>query len=195
MARRTPRGQLIAVDGGGPAVAAAARHLARVLRSRNGDGGISSWNSSGIFTELAAAEPGVSGPSARTLALLYAADLAFRIRWQIRPAIEAGQWVVAVPYVETIKALGMAAGLPRRWLVELFRFVPKADICYHATDKSRHGNAAKGGLTDSFLSALAASGDSMDPAQLRKRSMEYLTSLERRGRIRRLPPGVRSVRL
>jgi hypothetical protein len=192
MARRITRGQLIAVDGSGPAVAAAAKSLARALRSEHGQGGVSPWDSSGIFTELAAAETGTPGPSARTLALLYAADLAFRVRWQILPAIEAGQWVVAAPYVETVKALGTAAGLPRRWLQELFRFAPRADASYHVTDKrARAGSAAKGGSADCFLTVLMSSSDSIDPAQLRKRSLDYLTALEKRGRCRRLRPSPR----
>ena len=49
------RGRLIAVDGSnGSNVAAAALSLARALRTATGSGGVSSWDSSGIFTELAA---------------------------------------------------------------------------------------------------------------------------------------------
>ncbi len=58
--------------------------------------------------------------------LLYAADLAFRVRWQIEPALAAGKTVIAAPYVETALALGRAAGLNEEWVAELLRFAPKA---------------------------------------------------------------------
>ena len=44
-------------------------------------------------------------PRPRTLILLYAADLAFRLRWQIRPVLEEGTHVIAAPYLETVVAL------------------------------------------------------------------------------------------
>ena len=37
----------------------------------------------------------------RTLLLLYAADLAFRLRWEIRPALAEGHTVIAAPYLDT----------------------------------------------------------------------------------------------
>jgi len=186
--RRLRQGRLIAVDGGsGPAVAAAAKSLSRALRGANTHGGLSPWDSSGIFTELAAAEGGIPGPSARTLTLLYAADLAFRVRWQIGPAIEAGHSVVAAPYVESAKALGIAAGLPRRWLDHLFRFAPKPDICYHVSERgARAARRTPEGYAECFANALAASGGAVDPAELRSRCVQYLTALERRGRCSRL---------
>ena len=51
--------------------------------------------------------------SPRTLLLLYAADLAFRLRWEIRPALDAGQTVIAAPYLDTAFAFGRACGLSR----------------------------------------------------------------------------------
>ena len=77
-------------------------------------GGISSWDASGIFGEVVVAEESAGLPSARTLLLLYAADLAFRLRWEIKPALAEGLIVVAVPYVDTAIAFGRAAGLERR---------------------------------------------------------------------------------
>jgi thymidylate kinase len=53
-----------------------------------------------IFFELHGLESG-EHMSPRTLILLYAADLHFRLRWQILPALDEGQTVVAAPYVET----------------------------------------------------------------------------------------------
>jgi hypothetical protein len=183
-ARGAARGQLIAVDGGGAALTAAAKTLTAALRKEREGSGVSAWDASGIFTELVAVEE-IPGPSARTLTLLYAADLAFRLRWQIRPALDAGLSVVAAPYVETAKALGIAAGLPRKWLQEVFRFAPKPDSCYHVVDRAPRARAAKGDYIDCFVSAMASSDHAVDAGQLRKQSVAYLTALEKNGRCRR----------
>jgi len=96
-------GGLIAVDGvNGAAVVTAARAaVATVPRARRG--GVSLWDASGLFGDLMIAPPAAGAPSARTLVLLYAADLAFRLRWEIRPALDAGKTVVAAPYVSTAR--------------------------------------------------------------------------------------------
>ena len=107
---------MIAVDGvdaGGRA-----RRGARARSARRARGGISRWDASGVFQELAVADDAAGAPSARTLLLLYAADLAFRLRWQIRPALAEGRTVVAAPYVDTAMAFGRAAGLKPAWLIE-----------------------------------------------------------------------------
>jgi thymidylate kinase len=117
---------LIAVEGvNGAAVAAMARTvLADVKRAHRG--GVSGWDASGVFGELAVAEEDEAGlPSARTLLLLYANDLAFRLRWEIKPALAEGRTVIAAPYVESAVAFGRAAGLPRKWLQALFHFAPR----------------------------------------------------------------------
>jgi hypothetical protein len=121
-ARRASTGALIAVDGVDAAAVLAAARAALESRSR---GGISRWDASGVFQDLAVAETAAGAPSARTLLLLYAADLAFRLRWQIRPALADGRAVVAAPYVDTAMAFGRAAGLPAGWLANLFRFAPR----------------------------------------------------------------------
>jgi hypothetical protein len=120
-------GRLIAVDGvGHPAVAAAAREaLAGVPRRQRG--GISWWDASGVFEELAIAGPEATTASPRTLLLLYAADLAFRLRWEIRPLLEEGRTVVAAPYVATAMAFGRAVGIEPEWMENLFQFAPPAD--------------------------------------------------------------------
>lgn len=116
---------LIAVDGvAGSAIAAGARvALASIERARRS--GISHWDASGVFEELAVADEEAGRPSIRTLLLLYAADLAFRLRWEIRPALAEGFSVVAAPYVDTAVAFGLAAGLNREWLANLFQFAPR----------------------------------------------------------------------
>ena len=183
-ARGAARGQLIAVDGGGAGLTAAARTLTTALRKEREGSGVSAWDSSGIFTELAA-EDEIPGPSARTLTLLYAADLAFRLRWQIRPALDAGLSVVAAPYVETAKALAIAAGLPRKWVQEVFRFAPKPDSCYHVVTRGPRPKTAKVDYVDCFVNAMAAGDQAIDAGQLRKQSVAYLTALEKNGRCRR----------
>jgi hypothetical protein len=117
----TPR--LIAVDG---IQAAAVIAEARAALGAPSRGGISKWDASGVFQELAVADETAGAASARTLLLLYAADLAFRLRWQIRPALADGRTVVAAPYIDTAVAFGRAAGLKPGWLTNLFRFAPRA---------------------------------------------------------------------
>lgn len=120
--RSNPR--LIAVDGidSGAVIAAARKALGSPSR-----GGISHWDASGVFQDLAVADDAAGAPSPRTLLLLYAADLAFRLRWEIKPALAEGYTVVAAPYVETAIAFGRAAGVPMGWLANLFRFAPRAN--------------------------------------------------------------------
>ncbi len=124
-----PRGHLIAVDGSrGSDISSAADTLAKRLRRLGVECVISRWDASGLFGELA--HTGRPGPqvSPRTLSLVYAADLAFRLRWEIRTAIETGGVVIAAPYLETAVAFGSACGLPESWLRELLRFAPAPDV-------------------------------------------------------------------
>ena len=64
-------------------------------------------------------------PSPRTLLLLFAADLAFRLRWEIEPALAEGKVVIAAPYIETAVAFGRATGISAGWLANLFGFAPR----------------------------------------------------------------------
>ena len=115
-------GRLISLDGAdGETLRRAAKTLAVQNRPR---GAVSQWGASGIFDELLAAGPGAGRPSMRTLLLLYAADLAFRLRWEIKPALAEGRLLIVAPYVDTAVALGRAAGLDTQWLKNLFGFVP-----------------------------------------------------------------------
>lgn len=118
-------GRLIAVDGSrGKDANAAAKAIAAELKRRDIECAISRWDASGLFTELAAAARGDRLISPRTLSLVYAADLAFRLRWEIRPVLESGGVVIAACYVETAIAFGSSCGLEEKWLVELLRFAP-----------------------------------------------------------------------
>jgi hypothetical protein len=139
---RTPSGRLIALDGtsGSALLAAARKALAAIPPAARG--GISRWDASGVFAELAMAEVDAGQPSPRTLLLLYAADLAFRIRWEIAPTMAAGRVVIAAPYVDTALAFGRAVGLPFPWLSNLFRFAPRPSerhIVEHKPTRTRRG--------------------------------------------------------
>jgi hypothetical protein len=138
------RARLIAVDGVDPAAVLAEARAALGQPSRGG--GISRWDAWGVFEELAVAEAAAGSPSARTLLLLYAADLAFRLRWQIRPALAEGRTVIAAPYVATALAFGRAAGLKPSWLMNLFRFAPRAHERRFAHATAGRAAAAKGGF-------------------------------------------------
>jgi hypothetical protein len=182
---RARRGRLIALDGGAVALSPAVKDIVKALAAADIPRGVSSWDASGIFTELFAAETGMHFVSARTMTLLYAADLAFRLRWQIVPSLAEGRFVIAAPYVETAKALGAAAGLSRKWLAELFRFAPKADIAYHVTHHL-HPAAMSQSYFERFSTTLQDSDVPIPPEDIRKRSREYLASLEKRRRVLRL---------
>jgi hypothetical protein len=118
---KASKAKLVSIDGVDASALVAAARRAIVGPGR---GGISHWDASGIFQDLEVADAAAGAPSARTLLLLYAADLAFRLRWEIRPALAAGRTVVAAPYVATAVAFGRAAGVPAGWLANLFRFAP-----------------------------------------------------------------------
>lgn len=125
----TSPGRLIAIDGSrGKDVNAAAAAVAAGVREAGGDCAISRWDASGLFGELSVAARGDRNLSARTLSLVYAADLAFRLRWEIRPALEAGGIVVAAAYVETAVTFGASCGLKEDWLRQLLRFAPEGEL-------------------------------------------------------------------
>jgi hypothetical protein len=118
-------GQLVAVEGViGGSVIETARTLA--ASARDSRGVISVWDGSGIFSEVAVTEEIAGRPSARTLLLLYASDLVFRLRSEVQPALDSGAMVVVAPYVETAIAFGRAAGIDTRWIADMFAFAPKS---------------------------------------------------------------------
>ncbi len=136
MAQTTPApGRLIAIDGSrGADVNKTATLLVGELRKRGISCAVSRWDASGLFGELA--QTGERGSvSMRTLSLVYAADLAFRLRWEIQPALAAGAVVIAAPYIETAIAFGSACGLPEQWLRELLRFAPVPGVQGLATER------------------------------------------------------------
>lgn len=131
------RARLIAIDGSrGADVTRSADRLAAALRRRGVTCAISRWDASGLFGDLAQTAERAS-LSPRTLSLVYAADLAFRLRWEIRAALDADGVVIAAPYVETAIAFGVGCGLPEQWLRELLRMAPAADVQALARERKR----------------------------------------------------------
>ena len=139
MAGTTPTpGRLIAIDASrGRDLAAEAEAIATRLRARGVPCGISRWDASGLFGDLLMADPEelIVGP--RTLTLLYAADLMFRLKWEIRPALASGQVVIAAPYAATAVAVGVGVGLPEAWLREVLRFADAPDARIYAPERKR----------------------------------------------------------
>jgi hypothetical protein len=180
------RGKLIALEGtGGRSMALAARQLERKFRTPQTETGISPWDSSAIFLQIAQGGHGMAGAPVRTLILLYAADLAFRLRWQIRPILEDGNHVIAAPYVETAVGFGRAAGLSTSWLRRVFAFAPEPDVCYRVPEAtipvSRRGTPS-----DSFLEFCLAqlrNGPAQwDAEEIRCGFLYHLDRLETRGK-------------
>lgn len=173
MAPKAPApGQLLSLDivEGREGVNAAKKLLK--MRSVAG-GGISTWDASSIFFEMSGLEVS-DKPSPRTLLLLYAADLFFRLRWEIMPALEEGKDVVAVPYLETGYAFGAIVGLPKNWLTEVFRFAPKAAESFQTNGPEvvKLGDATSGFVE--FCSSVLSK-------DLRPEFAAYFEELKRRG--------------
>ena len=130
------RGRLIAIDGSrGKDTTAAAADVIEALKAKKVECSLSRFDASGLFGELAAAARGDRDISARTLTLVYAADLAFRLRWEIRPVLDAGGVVIASPYVDTAVAFGTACGLGEDWIRQLLRFAPRPALRARAGEK------------------------------------------------------------
>ena len=176
MTAKQPR--LISVDCvNGQALMDAARKLAAV--HRRDKAGISAWGASGIFDELTVAEPEAGIPSVRTLLLLYAADLAFRLRWEIRPALEEGRLVIAAPYVATAMALGQAAGLEPEWLTDLFYFAP-APSEHHVIEPPARQRVDGEGFVEFAWRRLDTQAGDVTRRQLMDRTRRHLRAIAKR---------------
>ncbi|MCU1234193.1 MAG: hypothetical protein JWP63_2160 [Candidatus Solibacter sp.] len=181
-------GRLIALEGsGGRPMAVATKVLARELRRPDEETGSSAWDASDLFFQIAQGAHGLPGPSPRTLILLYASDLAFRLRWQIRPALEDGVTVIAAPYLETVIGFGRAAGLPTVWLREVFEFAPAADECYRVPEDGiafdRRGTPANS-FVEFSLAQLRKGPGIWDTEELRAGCLSHLKRMEARGKCR-----------
>src|SRR6185295_6700098 len=171
-----PKPRLIAFDGVEASAVLAAAKAALAASAPGARGGISRWDASGIFQDLAVADDEAGAPSARTMLLLYAADLAFRLRWQIRPALAEGRTDVVAPYVDTAVAFGRAAGLQAGWLTNLFNFAPRAAERHFVHLREGHSTGAKGGFVGF---ACERAGGGADNSSSRRMLEETATRLRR----------------
>jgi hypothetical protein len=192
-----PNGRLIALEGTrGKDLQEAGKRLASVFAGDRGGAGYSSWDASNTFYELSIGK--VKNPAApvRSLLLLYASDLMFRLRWEIEPALKEGLTVVAAPYVESAVAMGIAGGLPKDWLVELFSFAPKPDTSLRLKEKARKNSGKKAGknsgkktgkpangFVEFCCASLAASSPVLDTLELHGGVLRYLAELADRNEI------------
>lgn len=177
--------RLIAIDGTrGADLRKSADALRRRVGSRKLAAGVSWWDASGLFFEMGLGKRKHRIASPRTLLLLYAADLAFRLRWEIRPALDEGRTVIAAPYLDTAYALGSASDLPSGWITALFRFAPAPDVSYHVRERKTSAGW-KGGGRDGFAefssAALAATSPSFDPPGARRLMIAALDAARRDG--------------
>jgi thymidylate kinase len=182
----TAKGRLIALEGsGGRPMAVAAKVLAREFRQPDSATGSSAWDASDLFFQISQGARGLPGPSPRTLILLYASDLAFRLRWQIRPALAEGLTVIAAPYVETAIGFGRAAGLSAAWLREVFEFAPAPDRCFRVPEDAvsfdRRSTPANSFLEFS-LAQLRKGPGSWNTEQIHAGCLSHLRQMEVRGK-------------
>jgi hypothetical protein len=171
--------RLIAVDGADGAAVAKAAHQALAAAGQQ-RGGISWWDASGLFEQLVVAERDAGLPSPRTLLLLYAADLAFRLRWEIEPALAEGKTVVAAQYVETAVAFGRASGLAGGWLSSLFSFAPTPDGRRHIHSAARRTATTAHGFVEFGCIQLAGRVLGLTRQQLATRTRARLKAAARR---------------
>ena len=157
------RARLVAVDGAnGHALLTAARRIAH-------DDRVSQWDASGLFEQLVMNGDDISTISPRMLLLLYAADLAFRLRWEIEPALAEGRPVVAAPYIQTAVAFGRACGFQVKWLNSLFRFAPRPAERHVVTAFPAQARATAG-----FVEFASVHLESLDGRNLARRTRTYL---------------------
>ena len=188
------KGWLMVIEGsGGKALATAAKRLQKSVRRRGNPAGVSPWDASGIFYEIMDGPREVAGATPRTVLLLYAADLAFRLRWQILPALEDGATVIAAPYVEAGIAFGRAMGISPTWLRELFSFAPAPHASYRVAEENipalQRGKPAENFLEFAFLH-LRRSAGRWHTEEIRMQFLAYLKNRETRGKCTLLTPEV-----
>jgi hypothetical protein len=178
------RAQLVAVDGSrGADLRKSAQTLRQRLSSRQVKAGVSWWDASGVFFDIGLGKRKHRTASPRTLLLLYAADLAFRLKWEIRPALAAGQSVIAAPYLDTAFAFGRACGLPRDWLDSLFAFAPGPDASYFVQERRKSAGwkpNPRDGFAEFASAAVSAVTPSFAPSDVRRDMIEILESAARR---------------
>ena len=185
---KRPRGRLVALDGtNGVMLRSEAERLARLCRGA-ADPAWSLWDASNTFYELRMVKAKNLTPTPRVLMLLYASDLLFRLRWEIEPTLKEGRTVVAAPYVESAMAFGVAAGLPKEWIEELFSFAPKPAASFRLKEKKngkekKQDGGGEPGFVEFFCASLAKHYPGWETAEVRREMLKYLKSLEELHRI------------
>jgi thymidylate kinase len=186
------KGRLVALDGmKGRKLDQAAEHLVNLLSRVHDGAGWSRWDASNTFYELRLGKAKHYAPPPRTLLLLYASDLLFRLRWEIRPALAEGRTVLAAPYLETAIGFGVASGLSPDWLQGLFSFAPKADASFRLKESKKFKEKAKGkkspnGFVEFCFNRLAASHPNWNAPEVYTAMQHYLDTIEEKEEIRRL---------
>jgi len=200
------RGKLIALEGTrGKDLIESVQRLSRQFGKDEDGAGWSRWDASNTFYEMRMGKPRNLAPPPRTLLLLYASDLMFRLRWEIEPALNEGRTVLAAPYVQSAMAVGAAIGLSKDWLTELFSFAPKPDACLRLKEKAKLKDKSKKnkdkkqakvehGFVEFCCSTLAATSPDWDPVQVRGAVLKYFDDLEKKDEIvtvgKKLPKGL-----
>lgn len=194
-AEPVPGGRLFSLDGTqGPALTSEAARLAGMCC--HGEPAWSVWDASNTFHDLGMLKTRNLTPTPRSLVLLYASDLLFRLRWEIEPTLKEGRDVVAGPYVETAVAWGVAAGLPKDWMEQLFSFAPKPVAAFRLKEKKnlngkkdkekeKKKNGAKPGFVEFCSAALSRTSPDWDPAAVRAEMIRYFKELEKQKAIRK----------
>jgi hypothetical protein len=189
-----PSGHLIALDGtSGPFLGEECQRLARLYGE---DAAWSSFDASNTFHELGMAKSKTLTPTPRVLLLLYVSDLLFRLRWEIEPTLQEGRTVVASPYVQTAIAFGVASGLSKDWLEQLFSFAPQPEASFRLKekkkdkDKGKKGDWKKGdldmpGYLEFCTAMLSKNFPGWDADDVRAGMIDYLKDLEEREVIRK----------
>jgi len=183
-----PRGRLIALEGtNGVLLRTEGERLAHLCCGA-ADPAWSLWDASNTFYELRMVKARNLTPTPRALLLLYASDLVFRLRWEIEPTLKEGRNVVAAPYVESAMAFGLAAGLPKEWIGELFRFAPKPAVSFRLKEKKRSREKEKDadgepGFVEFFCANLARHYPGWELAEVRGEMLKHLKCPEERERI------------
>jgi len=184
------RGRLVAVEATRARdLEEAARRVWEALKKGGVQGGISRWDASGTFFEARQVKKKDFVPSPRTLLLFYAVDLQFRLKWEIEPLLAEGKTVVAAPYVETARAYGRAAGIPKAWLDALFAPVRPADVTLRGKErKPRSGwkDDPEVGFAETCAAAMRNARQAFDPVEIRRAMIAALERREHAGAVRRV---------
>lgn len=196
-----PKGRLLAIEGTrGRDLDEAADGLVDTLGGESAGVARSCWDASNTFFELRLGKAKDIRPPARTVLLLYAADLLFRLRWEIRPALEEGHTIVAAPYLDTAVAFGLACGVSKDWLDELFHFAPKPDFTFRLKEKVKAGKKTKAvkngkngkalksahGFVEFSNALLGTNSRSWNSTQVNAAILKHFDGLEHRSEILRL---------